>query len=602
MLILARLARLAAFAIALFLASAGAPRAEPQHAIAMLGMPALPPGFTHFPYADPEAPKGGRLVLAALGSFDSLNPFIVRGNAPSAIRNLVFESLMVRSYDEPFTLYGLIAETIELAPDHGSVTFRIHPRARFSDGRPITPNDVIFSWQLLRDKGRPNHRTFYRKVLAAEVVDGNGVRFDLADRDDRELPLILGLMPVLPAHLVDIGTFEETTFQPPVGSGPYLVAEVKPGESILLKKNPDWWGRDLPVNRGLHNFDEQRFDYYRDTNTMFEAFKKGLYDLRVEDDPARWRTAYDFPAMQDGRLKREAFSYELPKPISAFVFNTRRPIFADVRVREALGCLFDFEWINANLFFSAYRRTTSFFEGSELAATGRPAGPAERALLARFPGAVRADILDGKWAPPRTDASGRDRAPIRKALALLAAAGWTIRDGTLVNAKGEPFAFETMVLTKEQERLALVYGRSLERAGIRMSVRIVDAAQFERRRNAFEFDMMPFTWLNSLSPGNEQAFYWGSAAADQPGSRNYMGVKSPALDAAIAALVAARTREELVAAARTIDRILQSGFYVLPLYHLPEQWVVRKTDLAHPPNGSLYGYVLESWWWSPRSN
>ena len=571
--------------------------ADAHYAIAMHGQPAWPANFSHPTYVDPSAPKGGRLVQGVLGTFDSLNPFIVKGLAAQNLRGYVFESLLARGYDEPFTLYGLLAQSVETDDARSYVTFTIDPRARFSDGQPVTPQDVIFSWQLLRDKGRPNYRTYYVKVTKAEAVGERAVRFDLASADDRELPLILGLMPVLPRHAINPDTFEDTSFEPPLASGPYVVSEVKPGDSVTFKRNPDYWGRDLPINRGLWNFDEIRFDYFRDSNSHFEAFKKGLYDVRVELDPGRWESGYDFPALRDGRVIKEAFPYGLPKGMYGLVFNTRRPIFSDTRVREAILQLFDFEWIDHNLFFDQYRRTASYFDDSDLSAHGRAADERERALLRPFPNAVRADVLDGKWSPPMTDGSGRDRVTLSRALALFASAGYELKGTDLVERKsGRQLSFELLATTRDQERLALAFARNLKRAGIDARIRLVDATQFERRRITFDFDMMEYRWEQSLSPGNEQSFYWGSAAADQEGSRNYMGVKSPAIDTMIAAMLNAREREDFVAAVRALDRVLLSGFYVVPLYYLPQQWVARWRKVKHPAQTSLYGYLPEAWW------
>lgn len=575
----------------------GARAAGASYALAMHGEPAWPPNFTHPTYARADAPKGGRLLQGVIGTFDSLNPFIVKGLSAQSLRGYVFESLLARGYDEPFTLYALLAKAVETDAARTYVSFTIDPAARFSDGRPVTADDVIFSWELLRDRGRPNYRTYYIKVAKAERVGDNNVRFDLTGADDRELPLILGLMPILPKHLIDPEKFEETSFTPPVGSGPYRVAEVKPADSVTFRRNPDYWGRDLPINRGLWNFDEIRFDYFRDANTHFEAFKKGLYDLRAELDPGRWETAYDFPAVRSGQVLKENFPYGLPKGMFGLVFNTRRPMFSDLRVREAILQLFDFEWVNHNFFFDQYRRTASYFDGCDLSAAGRAAEPRERELLAPFPGAVRTDIMDGTWSPPKSDASGRDRDNLRKALALFNAAGYELKGTELIEKKTRtPFAFEILTTTRDQERLALAFSRNLKRAGIDAHVRVVDATQYERRRITFDFDMIEYRWEQSLSPGNEQYFYWGSAAADQDGTRNYMGVKSPAIDAMIATMLSARERPDFVAATRALDRLLLSGFYVVPLYHLPQQWVARWTRIEHPGATSLYGYLPETWW------
>ena len=597
-------ARLAAFVLIAMApgvpAAAGDPAAGRRHAIAMHGEPALKQGQVPA-YVDPRAPKGGRLVRAVLGAFDSLNPFIVKGLPAELLRGTVYESLMARGYDEPFSLYGLIARTVETDQARSFVAFRLDPAARFSDGRPVTAEDVVFSWQLLRDKGRPNLRTYYGKVTRAEIVGGDTVRFDLSQARDRELPLILALMPILPRHAVDPETFEQTTLAPPVGSGPYVVAEVKPGDSVTFRRNPDYWGRDLTVSRGLWNFDEIRVDYYRDGNTFFEAFKRGLIDLRVETDPSRWQTGYDVPAVRDGRIVKEAVASGYPKPMTAFVFNTRRPLFADVRVREALALLIDFDWINRNFLHGLGERTASFFEGSDLSARGRPASARERELLAPFPGAVRADVMDGSWTPGSGDGSGRDRTALRRALKLLADAGWTLDQQTLRARSGEPFVFEILVVTREQERLALAYQRDLARAGIMARVRVVDAVQFDRRRQTYDYDMIQNIWDNSLSPGNEQSFYWGAAAADAPGTRNYMGVKSPAIDAMIAGLLAAEGRDDFVAAVRALDRVLMSGVYVVPLYHVPAQWVARWNHVARPEATSLFGALPETWWHRPAT-
>lgn len=568
-----------------------------QHAIAMQGEPAWGAGFTSPTYANAAAPKGGQLTQGVLGTFDSLNPFIVKGLPAANIRGYVVESLLARGYDEPFTLYGLLADSVETDAARTYVAFTIHPAARFADGGKVTAEDVVFSFGLLRDKGRPLFGIYYSKVVKAEAIDTRTVRFDLTGADDRELPLILGLMPVLAKHAIDINKFEDTTFEPLLGSGPYRVTAVRPGETVAFTRNPDYWGRDLPINRGLWNFDTVKFDYYRDGNTHFEAFKKGLYDVRVENDPNRWQTAYDFPALRDGNVVKEELPYGLPKGMQGLVFNTRRAIFADVRVREAILELFDFEWINRNYFFDLYARTASYFDGCELSAHGMPANAREIELLAPFADTVRDDIMQGKWAPPVTDGSGRDRVTLRRAFDLFAQAGYALNGTQLVHrASGRPFTFEILTTTREQERLALVFVRSLKRAGIDAHVRTIDATQFERRRINFDFDMMEYRWEQSLSPGNEQLFYWGSAAADQPGSRNYMGVKSKAIDAMIAAMLKATERGDFIAATRALDRVLLSGFYVVPLYFPPKQWVARWTRIEHPLKTSLFGYLPETWW------
>jgi peptide/nickel transport system substrate-binding protein len=595
----ARAALCGAFAI---FACATPAAAEAARAIAMHGAPELPDDFAASPYANADAPQGGRLVQGVLGTFDSLNPLIVKGLPVQSIRGYVIESLMARGYDEPFTLYGLLARTVETDDARSFVTFSLDPAARFSDGVPVTAADVVFSWQLLRDHGRPNHRAYYSKVVKAEALDARTVRFDLGGSNDRELPLILGLMPVLPQHAIEVATFEYTTLAKPIGSGPYVVAEVDIGKRVTFKRDPNYWGRGLPINRGLWNFAELRFDYYRDANAYFEAFKTGNYDVRSELDPTRWRTGYDIPAVRDGRIVKESFANGLPKLASAFVFNTRRPIFSDIRVRQAISLLFDAEWVNHNFFFDLYRRSTSFFDDSELSAYHRPADARERVLLAPFANAVREDVLDGTWSPPVTDGSGRDRTSLREALALFDAAGYGLKGTTLrKRASGRTLSFEIMVTNRDDERLALAFSSNLARAGIAAQVRLVDAVQYDQRRLAFDFDMIDYRWEQSLSPGNEQSFYWGSAAADEQGSRNYMGVHSAAIDAMIATLLRARERPDFVAAVRGLDRLLISGCYVVPLFYLPEQWVARWVSITHPARTSLFGYLPETWWHQPKA-
>ncbi|MDF3814455.1 MULTISPECIES: extracellular solute-binding protein [Rhodopseudomonas] len=568
----------------------------------MHGEPAFPANFSAMPYVNPDAPKGGRLIQGVLGTFDSLNPLIVQGIAVPQIRGFVLESLMTRGQDEAFTLYGLLAQSIETDDARSYVTFRINPLARFSDGQPVLAEDVLFSWALLRDKGRPNHRLYYAKVSKAEALDERTVRFDFGGEPDRELPLILGLMPVLPKHAVDVAHFEETTMTPPLGSGPYRVTAVKPGASVTLTRNPDYWGRDLPINRGLWNFDEIRLDYFREANAHFEAFKRGLYDFRVETEPSRWHGGYDFPAARDGEVIRDTITTGLPQPSEFLVFNTRRPVFSDIRVREALRQLFDFEWINRNYFFGLYTRSAGYFAGSELSAYGRPADERERALLKPFLSRLRPDIVDGSYHLPVSNGSGRDRNALRKALSLLAQAGYEL-DGTVMRRHdtGQPLAFEILVSTRDQERIALAYAGSLKRAGIKVAVRAVDAVQFDQRRLTFDFDMIQNRWDQSLSPGNEQSFYWGAESADTKGTRNYMGARDPAIDVMIAAMLEARERPAFVSAVRALDRVLISGFYGVPLYSIQQQWIARWNRIERPKATALTGYLPETWWQRPST-
>jgi peptide/nickel transport system substrate-binding protein len=600
--ITALLCGLLGFSLPALIGHDGAAAAE-SYAIAMHGAPSLPASFTHMPYANPDAPTGGRLVQGILGSFDSLNPLIVRGLAVQQIRGFVVESLMTRGYDEAFTLYGLLAQSVETDEARRYVIFHLDPRARFSDGKPVTADDVLFSWALLRDKGRPNYRQYYSKVAKAEATDPLTVRFDFGGTQDRELPLILGLMPILPRHAVDAATFEETSMKARVGSGPYRVSAVNPGVSVTLTRNPDYWGRDLPINRGLWNFDEIRLDYYREANGYFEAFKRGLYDFRVETEPLRWHDGYDFPAVRNGEVIRDTITTGTPQPSEYLVFNTRRPVFSDIRVRQALTLLFDFEWINRNYFFGLYGRSAGFFAGSELSAYGRAADDRELEFLKPFATHIPPAILDGSYRLPVTDGSGRDRIALREALNLLSQAGYEL-DGTVLRQRGSktPLTFEILATTRDQERIALAFSRDLKRAGIVATVRVVDAVQFDQRRLGFDFDMIQNRWDQSLSPGNEQFFYWGSEAADNQGTRNYMGAKDPAIDAMIGDMLAARDRGVFVSAVRSLDRVLISGFYAIPVFNVREQWIARWNRIERPEATALTGYLPETWWYRPQQS
>lgn len=605
------------FALAAGVAAAPAARAQTQtqaatqtpvrpggvvsHAIAMHGAPALPADFQHVPYANPAAPKGGRVALAFGGTFDSLNPYNLKsGSAAQGLAGNIFQTLMARSYDEPFTLYGLIAQTIETDEARSYVVFRLDPDAHFSDGAPLTAADVVFSFDLLRTKGRPQQRAAYGLVRTIKALDERTILYDLAGVDDRELPLTLALMPVLPRHRVDVERFSDSTLAIPVGSGPYTIASLKPGEEMILARNHAYWAREKPIMRGVANFDEIRITYYRDSNSMFESFKAGLIDYRDETNPTRWTTGYDFPAVREGRVVREALPIGAPRGMEGFAFNMRRPLFQDARVREALQTMFDFEWVNRNLYAGLYTRTASFFDNSDLSSVGAPASAAERALLAPFADAVRPDILEGTWSPYVSDGAGRDREQARRALALMRAAGWRVVDGAL-QKDGTPFQFEIMAVDRAQERLALNYASALGRIGVAARVRTVDDVQYQRRRQKFDFDVMPGAWIASASPGNEQRMRWGAASAAQEASFNLTGAQSPAIDALIQAMLAAKTRDEFVTAVRAFDRVLLSGFYITPFFHTTTQWCAHWTRIARPqalPHwvAPLFSATLDTWW------
>ena len=589
--------RVIRFLLGLFLAVLAplAAAAIPVHGIAMHGEPALPPDFDHLPYVNPDAPKGGVLREAITGSFDSMNPFIVRGLPPSGVRTYVFESLMARNRDEPFSLYGLIARTIDVAEDRSRVTFQLDERARFSDGAPITSDDVRFSLETLREDGRPNYQTYYRKVERIETPDDHTITFHLAG-GDRELVLILGLMPILPKHFFKDRKFDQATLDPLIGSGPYVIASIEPGKRIVYRRNPDYWARDLPVSRGLWNYDEIRSDYYRDNLGAFEAFKKGLADVRGEQDPVRWSSSYDFDAVKQGKVVLETVPSGLPAMLRALSFNTRRPIFADIRARDALIHAFDFEWANQNLFRGLFVRTQGYFAGSELSSIGRPASPRERELLGLHGASLEESFLDGSYRLPASDGTGHDRTNLRRALDLLNQAGWTLKNGKLVNAADQPMQFEMLTLGVSHEQIGLHFQRSLASIGIQLSLRRIDSAELQRRLQTYDFDMVPVTWQNSLSPGNEQSFYWGSAGLKVQGTRNYPGIADPAVDGMIDEILKAESDEDFVAAVRALDRLLVAGRYVIPLYDAPGQWIARWTRIAAPPRPSLSGFELPATW------
>lgn len=570
--------------------------AAPRHGIAMHGIPALPPDFQHLPYVNPDAPQGGTLKLSATGTFDSTNPFIVMGQAVTGVRTYIFESLLGRNWSEPFSLYGLLAETIDVAPDYSTIAFKLRSEAEFSDGKPVRAADVVFSLELLRDHGRPNFKNYYSKVSRIETPDDLTVIYH-QEAGDRELPLILGLMPVLPKHLWEGRDFEKTTLEPLIGSGPYRMESIRAGEAITYRRNPDYWGKHLPLNKGFWNVEEVRIDYYRDNNATFEAFKKGLADIRIESDPIRWSTGYDFPAVGSGQVVLETIEQRTPAPASGFAMNTRRPLFADRRVREAIMHAFDFEWANKNLFHGLYRRNQGYYAGSELSSAGVAANDRELRLLAEARHELDPAILDGTYRLPATDGSGRDRANLRKALQLLSEAGWELHGTKLVKrGTGEPFAFTLSVQSREQEKIAVHFQRSLRQIGIDVTVRTVDSAQFQRIQQTYDYDMLPVTWYNSLSPGNEQMFYYGSSGRTIEGTRNYPGIEDPHVDRMIEELLKAKTREDFVTAVRALDRLLVNGRYVVPLYSSGSHWMARWSHIGRPDSQPLHGFEITTVW------
>ncbi len=571
--------------------------AAPQSTIAMHGISRHAAGPATFPHVRPDAPKGGRASIGVLGTFNSLNPLIYKGDSASGIREYIYESLMVRGGDEPFTLHGLIAETIDVPDDRSTATFVIRPEARFSDGTPITADDVLFSHTLLKERGWPFMRSTYSQVTAAVKLGDRQVRFEFGPTGNREIPLLMGLMPILPKARIDPEKFEQTSLAIPTGSGPYTIARVDAGRTLIYRRNPEWWARDLAVTRGRFNFDEIRVDYFRDGSSLFEAFKSGQLDVLSEEDPSRWATGYTFPAAVDGRVAKAEFTTALPAGMSGFVFNTRRPLFKDARVRAALIKVFDAEWVNAALYAGLYRRTQSFFERSELSSANRPMDDEERRLLAPFPGVVTPSIADGTALLPKTSGTGANRENQVAALKLLQEAGYKL-DGAKLLAPGDrkPVAFEMLITSQRQARLLLGYVRALQSLGITMTIREVDSAQYEARLKDSDFDMVQAYWGASLSPGNEQWNRWGSASADAPGQRNYAGVKSPAVDALIEAMVQARDAAKFRSAVRAYDRVLRSGDYVIPLFHPPKVWIAHWTRIKAPDVSPNSGFDLDTWW------
>lgn len=576
--------------------------AQTTHGIAMYGTPALPPDFVSLPYANPDAPKGGRIVFGESGGFDSLNPFILKGNAPAGVSALTVETLMGRSYGEPFALYGLLAESVETDEARSFVAFTLREGARFSDGSPVTPEDVLWSFETLGTKGSPRYAAAWAKIAKAEKTGPRTVRFTF-NTEDRELPLILGLRPILKKAQWDGKDFTVSSLDPIIGSGPYVIGPFEPGRYISYVRNPGWWGADLPFNRGQHNFDEVRYDYFGDGGVVFEAFKAGDITSYREANPAAWASNYAFPAVQSGDVVLAEIPHQRPSGIDGFVFNTRREIFADWRVREALIQAFNFEFINQTLTGGVQPRITSYFSNSVLGMTpGTPAEGREQALLAPFADSLLPGAIEG-YALPVSDGSEANRKGIREATRLLEEAGWTVQNGVLTNAAGAPFAFDILLVQGEDDMLSIanIYIEALKRLGIAVTVTSVDSAQYKERTNAYDFDMTHYIRSLSLSPGNEQTLYWGSAGVTEPGTRNWMGMNSPAAEAMIKALLTATDPEEFTAATRALDRVLTSGRYVVPIWYSDVSRIAHAKQLHYPDRLPIYGDWLgfqpDVWWY-----
>ncbi len=568
------------------------------HGVAMHGDLKYGPGFSHFDYVNPDAPKGGEVRQSAIGSFDNLNPYILKGQSASGIGR-IFESLMTGSEDEAFSQYGLIAETVEMPEDRSWVAFTLRPEARWHDGTPITVDDVLFSLETLKTKGHPFYRAYYKDVTRAEIVGERKVKFTFTGAVNRELPLIVGQLPIISKAYFTANDFEKTTLVSPLGSGPYRIESVDPGRSITYARVEDYWGASLPVRRGQHNFDVIRIDYYRDPTVAMEAFKAHEYDFRAENASKVWATAYVGDAFDDGRIVKEEIAHSIPTGMQGFVFNTRRDKFADPRLRRALGYAFDFEWTNKNLFNGAYTRTGSYFSNSELASSGLP-DDAELALLEPFRGEIPAPVFDQVYEPPKNDGTGKARPNLRKALKLLGEAGWTIVDGKLVSpADSQPLEIEFLIVSPLFERIIAPFIKNLEKLGVAAKIRLVDSAQYQKRLEEFDFDMIVASIGQSLSPGNEQNNYWTTVSANTPGSRNYAGIRDSAVDSLVATLIAAPDRDSLITAARALDRVLLSGYYVIPHWHIRSFRVAYWNKFARPAIAPKYSLGFDGWWVDP---
>jgi microcin C transport system substrate-binding protein len=584
---------------AVLLGSAGlGSGAEPVHGLAMHGEPKYGPDFTRFEYVNPAAPKDGDVRLHAIGTFDTLNHLTLKGVAAVGLGSL-YDTLLASSQDEAFSEYGMLAESVEVPPDRSWAIFTLREGPRWHDGKPVTVDDVIFTFDTLKTQGHPFYRAYYASVSRAEKAGDRRVRFTFAGGENRELPLIIGQMPVIPKHYWSSRQFDRTTLDPPLGSGPYRIEAVDPGRSITYARVTDYWGRDLPVNRGRDNFDRIRYDYYRDATVALEAFKAGEYDFRQENVAKDWATAYDVPAVAQGLIVKVEIPNEIPTGMQGFVYNLRRPLFQDRRVREALAYAFDFEWCNQNLFYGQYTRTQSYFSNSELASRGLPT-PGELAVLEPFRGKVPEEVFTREYAPPKTDGTGQIRGNLRSAYQLLTAAGWTVKDGKLVNtATGAPFTFEILLDAPTWERIALPFAKNLERLGIEARVRTVDAAQYQKRVEEFDYDMIVDVFGESLSPGNEQRDYWGSKAATEPGSRNTVGIQNPVVDALVDLVIAAPDRQTLIDRTRALDRVLLWGFYVIPHWHIRAFRVAYWDKFGRPATPPKYALGFDTWWVDP---
>ncbi len=572
--------------------------AQPQHAMTLYDeAPKYPSDFTHFDYTNPDAPKGGTLRLAGLNGFDSLNPFIPKGNAADQI-GLLYDTLTYHSADEPFTEYGLLAERIEKADDNSFVRFYLNPKARFNDGEQVTADDVVFTFNTLLEKGHPLYRHYYADVADVVIENSLQVRFDFKHTENRELPLILGQLQILPKHWWAERDFSKTSLEAPLGSGPYRLVRVDAGRSLRYERVDNWWGEDLPVSRGQYNFDKIYIEYYRDMSVALEAFKAGQFDFNLEYSAKDWATGYNSPALRSGKIIKKDIKNHNPVGMQGFTFNTRKTIFQDQRVREAIGLLFDFEWTNKQLFYSSYIRTQSFFANSELAANGLPSED-ELAILEPLRGSIPEEVFTQDYHTPISDGSGIIRERRLEAWRLLQEAGYRIENDRMVNAEGEPLEFEFIIAQANLERVLLPFKRNLAELGIEMTIRRTDVSQYINRMRSRDFDMTSSIWSQSNSPGNEQRDFWHSSSVDNPGSRNFIGLKDPAIDTLVEGLINAPSRASLINYARALDRVLLWGHYVIPNYYIDTWRIAHWQHVAQPQQAPLYDYGLMTWWIKP---
>lgn len=591
---------LTASAVLLFSFPALAQDAAPIHGMALHGAPKYAADFQHLDYVNPDAPKGGTLRMSAVGTFDSMNGYIIKGSPASGL-NMIYETLLQQTEDEPFTAYGLLAETLEVPDDRSWVIFNLRPQAKWHDGKPVTADDVIWSFNALTTEGAPFYKAYYHNVKSVEALSPTKVKFTFDMAGNLELPLIVGQMPILPKHFYEDGVhkFSESFLTPPLGSGAYKVGKITPGRSIEYDRVTDWWGKDLPINKGKYNFDKVTYEYFRDSNVLLEAFFANQFDFRQENTAKLWATAYDAPPVKDGRITKKTIEHKLPQGYQGFIYNTRRPIFKDRAVREALAYAFDYEWSNKSFAYDSYKRTRSFFSNSEMEAKGLPEGR-ELEILEQFKDKLPPEVFTTEYNPPKTDGSGNNRANLKKAADILDAAGWKVGADGIRSKDGLKLQFEYLDDNPQFERWIMPMMKNLEKIGVKGTFRTVDPAQYQNRMNEYDFDMTSGLFSQSNSPGNEQREFWGSDRVTVPGSRNLIGVSDPVVDELIKQIVSAPSREELVIRCRALDRVLQWGFYGISNWHMPAWRIAYWNRFGQPEKNPEFGLPVVETWWSQK--